>query len=88
MLFVESSDLMLLLLIDVVALFDLNLVSDDQIFFIILLGYCLVFLLFEELYLWLCVELIDFNTSNLIQNILQLYFLLFNIFSDLASLLQ
>lgn len=51
MLFVESSDLMLLLLIDVVALFDLNLVSDDQIFFIILLGYCLVFLLFEELYL-------------------------------------
>lgn len=79
---------MLFLLIDVMTLSDLDFVCNDKILFLILFCQGLVFLLFKQLNLRFGIELINFNPSNFIQQILKLHFLFLNIDRNFVSLFQ
>lgn len=70
--FVESAHLVLLLLVDVMALLDLHLIGDDQVLLVILFGQRLLSLLLQQFNLRLCVKLINANTGNFVQDVLQL----------------
>ena len=84
--FIQSANFMLLLLIDIMTLLDLHLVGDHQIFLIILLSQSLIFLLPQQFDLTLCIQLINFDPGNLIQNIFQLNLLLLDVIAYLSCL--
>ena len=66
---IEPAHLMLLFLIDVVTLFDLYLVGDDEVLLVILLGQCLLSLFLKQFNLRLSVQLINADTCDFVQNI-------------------
>lgn len=66
---VQTTHLVLLLLVDVVALLDLHLVGDHQVLLIVLFSEGLIFFLPQQLDLTLGVQLVDFDPGNLIHNI-------------------
>lgn len=86
--FVESAHLVLFFLVDVVALFDLYLVGDDQILLVVLFSESLILLLTQQFYLTLGVQLVNSDSGDLIHNIFQLHLFLLNVVSDLSGLLQ
>jgi len=43
--FVEATDFMLLLLVDIMSLLDLDFIGNNKILLVILFGQCLIFLL-------------------------------------------
>lgn len=65
--FIQSTDFMLLLFVDIMSLPDLDFVSDYQIFFLILFGEGFILFLFKQLDLWFGVELIDFDSGDFIE---------------------
>jgi hypothetical protein len=67
--FVESAHLVLLLLVDVVALLNLYLIRNDQVFLIILLGQRFFLLLLQQLDLGLSVELVDLYPGDFVENV-------------------
>lgn len=86
--FIESTHLMLFLLIDIMSLLDLHFISNNQILLIILFSQSLIFLLLQQLNLGLGIQLINFDSGYLIQNIFILNFFLLNILTYFMSLFQ
>jgi len=86
--FIESTNLMLFLLINIMSLLDLHFISNNQILLIILLSQSLIFLLLQQLNLRLGIQLINFNSGYLIQNVFILNFFLLNILTYFMSLFQ
>lgn len=86
--FVQPAHLMLLLLINIMSLFDLHLIRDHQILLIVLFGQRLLPFLLEQLDLRLGVELVDLYPSDLVIDILELDLLLLDVLVDVLGLLQ
>ena len=86
--FIQSSNLVLFFLVDVVALLDLHFIGDDQIFFVVLLGQGFIFFLPQQVDLTFGVQLIDFDSGNFVHNVLQFHLFLLNIITDFMSLFQ
>jgi hypothetical protein len=86
--FVESAYFVLFFLVDVVALFDLYLVGDDQILLVVLFSESLILLLTQQFYLTLGVQLVNSDSGDLIHNIFQLHLFLLNVVPDFSCLLQ
>ena len=86
--FVQSAHLMLLLLVDVVALLDLHLISNHKVFLIVLLGQSFLPLFLEEVYLGFCVQLIDTNTCDLVEDVFEFDFLFGDVFTQLLGLFE
>ena len=86
--FVKPSNLMLLLLVDIVALLYLYLISNDQILFVILLSKSFFFLFGKKLNLTFCIQLINFDPCYLVHNVFQLHFLFLDFIAYFLSLFQ
>ena len=79
---------MLFLLIDIMTLLNLDLISDDKIFFFFLVidRFCSFSL--KELNLGFCIKLINLYSGDFIIKVLQFDFLFFNINANFMSLLD
>ena len=86
--FIQSSNLMLFFLVDVVTLFDLDFIGDDQVFFIVLLCQGFIFFLPQQVDLTFGVELIDFDSGYLVHDVLQFHLFLLNIVTNFMSLFE
>lgn len=85
---IQTAHFVLLLLVEVVSLTNLNLVGCYGDFFLFTLLYDILLLILKEFDLGLGVQLIDFNTSYLVIEILVLHLLLLDVLSNLGCLLE
>jgi hypothetical protein len=86
--FVESAHFVLFFFVDVMSLSDLDFVSDDQVFFLVLFGKGFIFFLLKQFDLRFGVELIDFDSGDFIEKVLEFHLLFFDLNRDSIGLFQ